>query len=209
MGTRGLSLAFSFLDIFLLRCLFLCQLRILWTIFRFLWKTEVGSQSSHQYNRPAGCCSGVLDGAKLQYKRVTEPWFSLKCVFNFWKDLNTIFSFTSGSSQDCNHISDFSDKVRFAEIWAMIKNRNARTHQTKSISIEYLRIKKLGAVWPYWDDRWEQSLWRIMESKGRWEKAGNSGVRLRGDAATWSSVCSVARAEKFHCHLKYSLFPDS
>lgn len=172
MGTRGLSLAFSFLDIFLLRCLFLCQLRILWTTFRFLWKTEVGSQSSHQY-RPAGCCSGVLDGPKLQYKRVTEPWFFLKCVFNFWKDLNTIFfSFTSGS-------------------------------------IEYLRIKKLGAVWPYWDDRWEQSLWKIMESKGRWEKADDPGVRLRGDAATWSSGFSVARAEKFHCHLKYSLFPDS
>lgn len=42
-----------------------------------------------------------------------------------------------------------------------------------------------------------RTLWRIMESKGRWGKADDPGVRLRGDAATCGSGFSVVRTEKF------------
>lgn len=169
------------------------------TIFRLLWKTEVGSQSSHQH-RPAGCHSGALvDGAKLQYKRLTEPWFFLKCVFNFWKDLNTIFFFTSGSSQDCNHFSDFSDKVRQRfGLWS--KTEMPKLTRQKSISIKYLRIKKWGAIWTYWDDRWEPCN-GIIEIRGQWERTDEPRARLRG------RCCCLELSFQCHKSREISLSP--
>lgn len=66
-----------------------------------------------------------------------------------------IFPSTSGSSQDCNHISDFSNKSSFGVIFAIIKkkkNRELLKILRKSICIEPVRKKKSGRIHQYEGD---------------------------------------------------------